>query len=422
VGVDAREGADDGALMPIDPARRPAAVKIVFITIFLDLFGFGVIVPQLPYYADACGAGGFVIGLVGASYSLLQFLMAPWWGRLSDRVGRRPIILVGLAGAGLSYLVFGATFRIAALTGISPLVLLFVSRAMAGFFNANLATAQACMADLSPGPERAAAMGLVGAAFGLGFVLGPAVSGGVWALTKSAELPFYLAGLCELATFAWAWFALPETKPDTAATLPRPAGRFGRLAQLSRPARLTMLVYFLSTFAMAGMENTLGLFVMGSPHLKYDNLQFAALLLYLGVAIVITQGWAVKRLSRRWRETQLLPAGAGVMIFGLGLTAFVTTSWQIYLLMGLLCFGYGLVSPSLSSLASLLAPEEIRGEMLGMGQSMASLGRIVGPVVGGWAFEKISPGSPYVLGGALSLVCVVLGLALHRMVGEKELR
>lgn len=408
--------------MRIDPAQRPAAVRVLFITIFLDLFGFGVIVPQLPYYAEACGAGGTIIGLVGAVYSLLQFAMSPWWGRLSDRIGRRPIILIGLAGAGVSYLLFGAAFRLAEITGIPALVFLFVSRAMAGFFNANIATAQACMADISPGADRAAAMGLVGAAFGLGFVLGPAVSGAIWAWTKSAELPFYLSAVCELATFAWAYRALPETKGETPAHAPhRPSGRFGSLAQLDAPARLAMVVYFLSTFAMAGMENTLGLFVMGSPHLKYDRLQFAKLLLYLGVMIALTQGWAVKRLSKRFRETQLLPAGAGIMIAGLGLTAFVTTSLQLYTVMGLLCFGYGLVSPSFSSLTSLLAPEAIRGEVLGMGQSMASLGRIVGPIVGGWAFQNVAPGSPYLIGGALSACCAALGLALKSMLARKGL-
>jgi DHA1 family tetracycline resistance protein-like MFS transporter len=174
---------------PLDERTRKAAIRILFITIFLDLLGFGIILPQLPYYAKTCGADGFIVGLVGSSYSLFQFLMSPFWGRLSDRIGRRPIILIGLMGAAISYLVFGAAFRIARFLGISAIPILFLSRSLAGFFNANLATAQAFMADISPGQDRAAAMGLVGAAIGLGFIMGPAFSVVIDKVTHSPESP-----------------------------------------------------------------------------------------------------------------------------------------------------------------------------------------------------------------------------------------
>lgn len=397
----------------LSPERRKAAVRILFITIFLDLLGFGIIIPQTPFYATACGVGGTVIGLIAGTYSLLQFLMAPFWGRVSDRIGRRPVILIGLAGAGVSYMIFGASFRLAALTGLSPILFLVVSRALAGFFNANISAAQAYMADITPGADRTAAMGVVGAAIALGFVLGPAISAGIWVLTGSAELPFYAAAAFELICLQWAWRALPETHaPGQAAGSAAPARRLALASLPAGPLRLLLLTGALSTFAFAGMENTIGLFVMDSPALRYDNLQFALLVLYLGLVIVLTQGLAVKPLSERLRETRMLGLGSLAMILGLALTPAATSSIELYLLMGVLCFGYGLVSPSLSSLNSRLAPEAVRGEVLGLGQSMTSLGRILGPVVGGWLYQTVSHGSTYLLGGALSTACMVLALVL----------
>ena len=404
------------------PETRKSAVRILFITIFLDLLGFGIMIPQIPFFAKMCHAGGSVIGMVGAVYSLLQFAMAPFWGRVSDRIGRRPVILIGLCGAGIAYLVFGASLKLAALTGLSPVPFLIGSRAFAGFFNANIATAQAYMADLSEGNDRAAAMGLVGAAFGMGFVMGPVISAGISTATGSPVLPFYFAALCELGCFLWALRVLPETRVpgEKLAADPISARRLALDLIPAGPLQLTMAAILLSTLGMAGMENTLGLFVMDSPELHFSTNQFAAILLYTGVVIALTQGLAVKKLARRLSESRLLVVGATAMIFGLGLIPLATTTPVIYGLAGLVCFGYGLVSPSLSSLTSKLAPEAVRGELLGIGQSMSALGRIIGPLVAGYLYEKVSHGATYYVAGAFSAVCTVVAIRLDRRVAGSE--
>jgi MFS family permease len=412
------------------PVARPAAVRIIFLALFLDLLGFGIVIPPMPYYARECGADGTVVGAIGAVYSLLQFLMAPFWGRVSDRRGRRPVILIGLVGSAASYVVFGAAFHLAAWTGVPAIAILLVSRAIAGFFNANLAAAQAYLADVTPAKDRAAAMGLVGAAFGLGFVLGPAFSAVLWRLSGSVEVPFYAAAVIGLAAFVWALGSLPESRDPGAAAGAGTAPGASRAAEAARgaralvalarvprgPLRTVLSVWFLSTVAMGAMENTLGLFVEAAPPLRFQPDDFALLLLFLGVAVALTQGVAVRRLSRRFREEQLVSAGSVVMAASLALTPWVRGAPDIYLAMGALCFGYGLVSPSLASLASLLADEDRRGEVLGLGQSMASLGRIVGPAGGGALYEHAGHGSPYLAGGAVCAACLVLGLRLVRPV------
>lgn len=403
------------------PEQRKAAKRIIFITLFLDLLGFGLIIPQLPFYAKACGIGGKEVGLLAGVYSLVQFLMAPYWGRVSDRAGRRPVILVGLAGAGVSYLIFGAAFRIAGFTGVSPVIVLAVSRMMAGFFNSNIACAQAYMADVSAPEERTAAMGLVGAAIGLGFVMGPAISGGVWVATKSAELPFYLAAACELACFQWAWRALPETRTVAA----REAAPRRRLAlDLVPPGamRTVLLTAMLAATAFAGLESTLGLYVVDEPSLHFDNLQFAMVLLYLSLVMVFTQGAGVKPITRRIGETRMLGLGTSFLVAGMGWLAFVQGPVQLYGGVTLAAFGYGLISPSLSGLNARLAPDAVRGEVLGVGQSMTALGRIVGPVVGGVLYEKVSRGSTYALGAALAVLCTLLAVRLDKQIlaGAKE--
>lgn len=391
-----------------DPERRKAAVRILFITIFLDLLGFGIMIPQAPYFATKCGLGGTMIGIIGGSYSLLQLVMSPVWGKVSDRIGRRPVILIGLIGSGLSYLVFGAALRLSAATGVAAWIYLLASRAVGGLFNANIAAAQAFVADVTPGRDRTAAMGVVGAAIALGFVLGPAISAGIYAATASAELPFYFASAAEFACLAWALRALPESHSAGEVT-DTDTGHVpitGRLV-------LVLTAGALATTAMAGMENTLGLFVMDSPDLRYDSKQFAYVVLYLGLVIVLTQAVAVKRLSARLPETRLLLIGALAMVLGLSLTPRIASTLTLYALMGSLCFGYGLISPCLSSLNARLAPPDARGQALGLGQSMTSLGRIIGPVLGGWLYQNVSHGMPYLVGAGLALLCAAVAVVLH---------
>ena len=394
---------------------QKAARRIICLVLFLDLLGFGLVIPQMPFYAIRCGVGGMVVGLITGTYSLLQFLMSPVWGRVSDRIGRRPVILIGLCGAGVSYVVFGAAFRIAAITGLSPVLILTLSRITAGFFNANIAVAQACMADVTAPEERTAAMGLVGAAIAMGFVLGPGITIAVEHFTGSMELPFYLAAASELFCLQWAWRALPETRAKDAPPVTRRGWSTWSLVPAG-PLRQVLLTAVLATAAFSGMENTLGLYVVDEPTLHYDVKGFAQVLLFLSAVIVITQGFLVKPLARRLRECRMLGAGALSMTVGLLALSVARTSPVLYAAVAALCFGYGLASPSLSGLNARLAPEAVRGELLGLGQSMTSLGRVIGPIAGGWFYQSVSRGSTYVFGAILAVLCVAVAAVLDRQV------
>ncbi len=405
----------------MDERMRGRALRILFVTVFLDLLGFGLILPQLPFYAKRCGADGTVVGAIGASYSLLQFLFAPFWGRISDRIGRRPVIMIGLAGSGLSFLVFGAAFHIHAWTGLGLIPLLFVSRGMAGLFNANISTAQAYVADIMPADRRAAGMGLIGAAFGLGFVLGPAFSAvlGQWG---GPELPFYVAGASGLITAIAAYFVLPESRPDSARTEPAAGqGRRRWMPITALPAgalRTVLFLFFSSTFAMGVMENTLGLFVEADDALRFAPRDFAYLLVFVGVVIVVTQGFMVKRLSALFGERKLILAGSLVMVFGLGLIGYVPGTWALYFLMALVGFGNGILNPSLATMTSLLAEEGVRGEVMGMGQSMSALGRIAGPFLGGVVYEHVAHEVAYLMSGVMMIL--TFALALHSLGTDRE--
>lgn len=394
-----------------------AAMRLIFITLFLDLLGFGIALPQMPFYAKMCGVGGTLIGLITGTYSLLQFLMAPVWGRFSDRHGRRPVILIGLAGAGVAYAIFGAAFRISAATGIPAVAIVVVSRMMAGFFNANIGVAQAYMADVTPPEQRTAAMGTVGAAIALGFVMGPAISICIELTTGSPELPFYLAALSELACFFWALAVLPETRPKEATEVKRTGDRPWHLVT-SNNLRVVLLTAGLVTASFSGMENTLGFYVNESEGLQYGPNGFALVLLWLSFVIVITNGVLVKPMARRMRETRMLALGSAALALGLfGLGAAWNTP-TLYLAVTLNCFGYGLASPSLAGINAKLAPEAVRGELLGLGQSMTSLGRVVGPILGGWWYQSVSRGGSYVVGGAIAVGCFALALHLDGQVIE----
>lgn len=398
---------------PAGPA--PGAIRVLFITVFMDLLGFGLIIPQFPFYAKACGASAWDVGLIGATYSLFQFLFSPIWGRVSDRIGRRPILILGLMGSGVSFLVFGAAFHLHALTGIGLIPILFVSRAIAGTCNANIATAQAYIADVTPPDQRNARMGIIGAAFGMGFILGPAFSGYLGTI-GGHSLPFYVAGGICITTALYAYRALPESRqPGEGGVESHARGWMADPRVLdSLPQWLAVICLFLSTFSMGVMENTLGLFTEASPLFKFDQVAFSHLMLFAGFMIAFTQGFLVRRLAPRYRETILVIAGSFLMIPGLGLMTSAGGLLPLYFLMGLTAMGNGLLNPSLASLSSRLALPAISGEVLGFAQSMSSMGRILGPVAGGWLYEFRSPTTAYVMAGVVMVISTVLAVVLER--------
>jgi DHA1 family tetracycline resistance protein-like MFS transporter len=389
-------------------------LPILFVTVFIDLVGFGIIIPFLAYYVESFGARAATVGLLMSSYSLAQFVFAPVWGRISDRVGRRPILLLGLIGSVAGYTLFGLA---------GTLVLLFVGRVLMGIFGATIPTAQAAVADVTSPQDRAKGMGLIGAAIGLGFILGPALGGVLSNLSGVIRLPLFernpyalpclaSAALAALNLIAAAFF-LPESLPR--ALRGAPGSRASRVQQLTRGLsdprlRMLVIVYFLFMLGFTMMEATLTLFIERRIGAR-DHAQLVRRVGYLfgfiGIIQVALQGGLVGRLARAFGERKLLIVGCGVTAIALGgLPA--AASWAgIYgCAFGLAC-GHGLSQPSVASLISRAASADTQGGALGVSQSAASLARVIGPALGGALFEQIAPGAPYVVAAALSVAALV---------------
>jgi MFS transporter, DHA1 family, tetracycline resistance protein len=388
---------------------------VIFLTVFLDLLGFGIVIPLAPLYVKQFAAEpalvGRLVGLLGTFYSLMQFLFAPVWGRLSDRVGRRPILLMSISGSCLSYVLFAVA------VGMRSLPLLFGSRLIAGAMAANLSTAQAYIADVTTPENRAKGMGMIGAAFGLGFVFGPAV--GAWLSQPGFSpvmVPAVAAGLCFL-NVVLAAIRLPESlPPDTRAAIPERRRGVRAMAGALADPRVARLVQtlFLVTFAFTMMEWTLALFVAVRFHFGREQagLLFAA----LGLLVAFVQGGLVGRLVKRVGEAHLVVAGTLSMALALLLLPTTHTVGSLMAVMALLAFGNGINNPSLSSLTSrAVAPTE-QGTILGAAQGFSSLARAVGPFCAGWLFD-LGIAYPY-LGAALVMAAAfVLSL---RVLGQQR--
>jgi MFS family permease len=389
-------------------------LPILFVTVFIDLVGFGIIIPFLAYYVESFGARAAVVGLLMSSYSLAQFVFAPVWGRISDRVGRRPILLLGLLGSVAGYTLFGLA---------GTLGLLFVGRALMGIFGATIPTAQAAVADVTAPQDRAKGMGLIGAAIGLGFILGPALGGvlsnlsGVLHVGLFQRNPYALpclasAALAGLNLVAAAFF-LPESLPRHLRG--SPSSRASRMQQITRGLtdprmRMLVLVYFLFMLGFTMMEATLTLFIEKRIGAR-DHAQLVRRVGYLfgfiGIIQVALQGGLVGRLAQVFGERKLLIVGCGITAIALGALP-AASSWAgIYgCAFGLAC-GHGLSQPSVASLISRAASAETQGGALGVSQSAASLARVIGPALGGALFQQVTPGTPYLVAAALSLGALI---------------
>ena len=370
-------------------------IVIIFITVFIDLLGFGIIIPLLPFYAESFGANAFTIGLLGTSYSLMQFAFSPIWGRWSDKIGRKPIILVGLLGSCLWYVTL-------ALAG--SLVLLFVARIIGGIAGANVATAQAYIADITTPEDRARGMGLMGAAFGLGFIFGPAIGG---LLSRvSPETPMWCAGALCLANFVAAWFLLPESRSVTATT--RALGRMEAFRHaMSKPTLLLVLaLYFIVTMAFSAFEATFALF--SEARFGYTAASIGFLFAFIGVVLALIQGVLVGRVVERVGERTVIPLAIFLISIGIGMLPFVWNVPTLLVALFLLAVGMGFNSPSLSSMVSKLSDADDQGGTLGLASSLASLGRVVGPASGGYLYDAYGMTTPYLSSAALMFFAVVV--------------
>jgi multidrug resistance protein len=371
---------------------------IIFLSVFIDLIGFGIVLPLLPIYSEHFGASDLAIGLIISSYSLMQFVFAPAWGRLSDRIGRRPVLLVSNCGSAASYVLFAVA---SSQTGTGALWVLLASRVFAGICGANLSVASAYIADISPPEKRSKSMGLIGMAFGLGFIFGPAL--GQFAV-KAFGLtgPGWVAAAICGANFLLGCVILGESRqPGSEA-----AGRRPKLAQwgetLRQPAvGLLVLVYFLATFCFASFESTFPRLL----HARADDAEqyVGYLFTYCGVLSAVIQGGLIGRLVKRLGEAWLIALSLAVFALGLALLPYLATMGWLVVGLGLVAVGSALNRPPTFGLISMNTPDDRQGAVLGVAQSAGSLARILGPVLANLMFRQ-SPALPYVVCAGVATV------------------
>ncbi len=388
---------------PVKKAGK-SALLLIFLVVFIDLVGFGIIIPVLPQCATDFGADSQTVGFLMTSYSLMQFFLTPFWGRLSDNVGRRPILLVSLAASAIGYILWGMA---------GSLAMLFASRIVAGAGNANIAVAQAYITDVTKPEDRAKGMGMIGAAFGLGFTLGPAIGGGLSFFGFHAI--GYAAAVCSALAFLLAFFALPEPEKRSQAGHERFAMDPGFYFKTLATPNLTtsLLIFFLSTFAFANMEATLTLLTVS--WYKFTRADISWLFTYIGFVMVFVQGGLIRTLSKRCSEAALISVGSVFVMAGLLLTALLHNVGGLYLSMTLLAVGISIINPSNQSMTSKLADPEKVGGVLGVGQSLSTLGRVLGPIAGGTAFQYLGVEFPYYVGAAVMVVVLLISFALPKI-------
>ncbi|MGD0991067.1 MAG: MFS transporter [Gemmatimonadales bacterium] len=366
---------------------------VVFTVVFIDLLGFGIVLPLLPTYAATFGVGPAAIGLLVTSFSLLQLVAVPVWGGISDRLGRRPVLIVGLVGSTASYLLFAFAHTYWAL---------LVSRIVAGAMGATVGVGQAYIADVTAPERRAQAMGMLGAAFAMGFILGPAI-GGILSAHSYASAGLVAAGLCAAnAVAALAW--LPETPQHRAA---RSTERV-HLRSLAAPLAASLLV----TAAFAVLHVTLPLF--GRDVLHDSTRRMGMLFAFMGVVSAIVQGGVVGRLAPRVGERRLAVAGALLLAAGLALAP-QTSGAVLLVALGVLSAGSALATPSIYAVVSRSSTASQQGAALGLTQTASTLGRIVGPTVAGFLIGARGVTSPFWAGAALAMLGLVAALFLPRL-------
>ncbi len=380
------------------------SLTTLFIVVIVDLIGFGVVIPILPFYAESYGASATVLGFLLASFAGMQFLFAPIWGRLSDRFGRRPILLFTVAGTALALLALG----------LSPsLFWVFVARIAGGVFGANISVASAYITDATDEQERTKYMGLLGASFAVGFILGPGI-GGILA-PYGYQVPLLLAAGLAGVNWVIAWFYLEESvkgpagsaRGEAAAPARSTSWRFAWPS--SARARRICIAYFVLIFAVSQLETVFAFLMMDQFDL--DALHVAFILMFMGVVMAGIQGGAIRPLSRRFGDRRLWIAGALILAPCLAVVPFIHDIWFLLLPLAISSVGRGLIHPAMLSLVSRSATREERGLVLGTFQSSASLARMVGPFAAGALYDWWLA-SPFVAASVLTFVVLAFGITL----------
>lgn len=399
---------------------KKSPLFIIFTTVLVDLIGFGMVIPLVGLYGRHYGATALQLSLLGGIFSILQFFFAPFWGALSDRIGRRPVILISLLGSTISYIIFGLAPNYG---------WLLLSRAFGGIFAANISAAQAYIADVTPPEERARGMGLIGAAFGIGFTLGPPL-GGIAAAKLGLSAPGLIAAsICGL-NFLLAIFRLPESYPAEARAAS--AGRARRgwmplpIAKLSQAARhpelwFLLMASFLFTFGFSNMEQTFSLLFQQKFSLETGEAGYRTGMVLMASALIgaVIQGGLIRRLVAVHGERKLMLGGLCFNLLAMAIFPFGPTYASYFLIAIPVALGSALVNPSLRSLISRSVSSTEQGSMMGVSESLGSLARAAGPFFGLMTFS-MDPRVPYFTASLISFVLLLGGLKLWKSGAQVE--
>jgi len=372
---------------------------IIFLTIFVNLVGFGIIIPLLPFYAETFGASPLVIGLLFAVFSLCQLGAAPALGDLSDRYGRRPILIFSLAGTVASFVMLAMAHSIA---------MLFAARIVDGLSGGNISTARAYVADITAPKDRARAYGIIGAAFGLGFIFGPALSGVLAKVSYTA--PIWAAAALTLVATAMAWLWLPETVHRAQAGTGNP---FRYLPELVRRplVRRILVIDFIYWFAFSVFQTTFALFA--ARRFGFDAPETGYFFAAFGVLGVIVQGGCIRPIVRGIGDQPTFLLGLSLAIVGLVAAALAQSVTMLAIAMVPLALGIGFGHPTMASLVSLVASGDEQGRVQGAASAVESLGRTMGPVWGNASLQRFGESTPYLSAAGCLLLTLLVSVGVH---------
>ena len=378
----------------------------IFITVFVDLLGYGMIVPLLPFYVQEQSAGAAVAGALGSVYALMQLISGPVLGALSDRYGRRPVLLICLLGTAFAYLLLGLA---------NSLTVIFLAIMLDGITGGNITTAYAYIADITTPEDRARGIGLVGAAFGLGLMAGPALGGllSVYGL----GVPAFTACAIALSNVLFGLFVLPESLPPDKRSAAPARHVLNGVAQLSglfqiRPVRQLLITIFTLNLAFSGLQTNFPLY--SQARFGWDAMRNGVFFAYVGVCAVFIQGVLFGWLQPRLGERRLSVGGLALMMLGLAGIALASQDWMLYPIVGLVALGSGVSIPSLTALVSGRISASEQGRLMGGTQALLSLTMIIGPTLAGVAFERLAVTAPYWLGSLFAAVALGLAYAALR--------
>lgn len=391
--------------------KRKASLAVIFFTVFIDLLGFGILIPILPTFAsNVIGVSDFGIGIIVASYSFMQFIFNPVIGKISDRIGRRPVILVSLLTTVISYIIFSFS---------TTFLILLVSRLLAGIGGSNIGAAQAYIADITDTTDRAKGMGLVGAAFGLGFVFGP-ILGGLISEFGYQYVGYVSAGFSFIALI-FAFLFLPESIKEKKSLENFDYSLIKKddiLEVIDRPnVAIFIGLFFIIIFAVANIYGTFAL--LGQQYYGFTDRENGYLFGILGIVGAAVQGIFLKKIRKFISESYLIIIGLFLLMVSLALMPYGINFIGVAVISGLLAFGTGILQPTILSLISKHSPIVNQGKILGLNQSIASLARVLGPLWGGFAFQYLGYQSPFLTGALFTLVTLIITIYLF-MLNKKK--